>query len=67
MMCVTLVPIQELENLKWAVVALAQLENTPGSYATENKANAARGIRERIDWIIRTLKAAGEGERNCGV
>jgi hypothetical protein len=65
-MCEPLVPIDELRNLKWSIASLAELDNTPGSFALENKRNAARGIETRIDWIIRTLEAAGEGQKNCG-
>ena len=66
-MCEALSPIDELERLKWSVAALAELDSRPGSYAKENKANAALGIERRIDWVINTLKAAGEGKKNMGV
>ena len=58
-----LLPIVELENLKWAVAALAELDDRPGSYAQENRANAVRGIQLRLDWVLRNLKAAGEGRK----
>jgi hypothetical protein len=65
-MCKQLLPIDELENIKWAVWAVAQLaalDDRPGNYAQENRANAVRGIQLRLDWIIRNLKAAGEGKK----
>jgi len=63
-MCEALTPIDELRNLKWSVIALANADRSPGSYGKENADNAARGIQCRLDWIIEQLTAAGEGKRN---
>jgi hypothetical protein len=41
-------------------------QHKPGTYEYEDAKNAARGIQGRLAWITRTLKAAGEGEKNCG-
>lgn len=60
-MCEQLLPIHELEQLKWAVAALAEFDRSPGSYAGENAKNIKRGIQGRLDWVIRVLTAANEG------
>jgi hypothetical protein len=66
-MCEVLVPLDELKALRWSIAALARGNRTPGSYDAENALNAARGIETRLDWVIRTLEKAGEGQRNMGV
>ena len=66
-MCEPLLPIEELENLKFSIAALAHDVSPKGSYQAENRKNAASGIENRIDWCIRMLKAAGEGKKNMGV
>lgn len=65
-MCEPLLPIEELEKLKWAVSSLAALGAEPGTHEKENRHNAADGIRSRLDWCIRQLNGAGEGRRNMG-
>jgi hypothetical protein len=62
----TLTPLIELRNLRWAIQSLAQMNSEPGSCEKENRANAARGIESRINWVIRTLEACGEGKTNAG-
>ena len=64
-MCGQKKPINELKELKFAVVALVAMY-PKGSYDRENADNAARGICERIDWVIRQLIAANEGNKNMG-
>ena len=58
-----LLPIDELENLKFAIVALAS-NHPSGSFEKEMAENACKGIKARIDWILRQLKSAGEGRKN---
>ncbi len=65
-MAEALFPLDELEALKFSVAALAE-NHADGSYKQEMARNACRGIQSRLDWCIRQLKAAGEGERNMGV
>lgn len=45
----------ELEQLRFAVSALASSCGEKGSHERENAANAARGIRARLDWCIQTI------------
>ena len=59
--------VYDLERLKWAVAALAQLGPAPGSCEKENAANAVTGIECRIDRIIQDVqqldaRAAAKGE-----
>ncbi len=64
-MCEPLLPIDELKNLKWAISSLHDLHEK-GSTEREIFINAAHGIESRLDWVIRQLKAAKEGEKNMG-
>lgn len=57
-----LLPIEELENLKFAVASLAEMATEKGSYNRENARNAADGIRHRLNWVINQLKATGQGK-----
>ena len=66
-MCEPLLPIEELEALKFSVHALVHIDYHPGSYSAANGENACRGIVARLDWVIRTLGAANEGKKNMGV
>ena len=58
-------PIDALNDLRWAVRSLVYLQQQ-GSSEREIMDNATRGIESRIDWVIRQLKAADEGKRNMG-
>lgn len=64
-MCEPTTPIDELVRLKHSIYALAEPAER-GSFAEENRINAADGVIARLDWAIRQLKAAGEGEKNMG-
>lgn len=64
-MCEPTKPIDKLESLKFSVAALTEMYPR-GSFDRENAKNAARGIEAQIDWVIRQLKAAGEGTKNMG-
>ena len=64
-MC-ALTPIIELESLKFDIMSLAELSEK-GSYEQSQARNAARGICDRIDWTIATLKAGNEGGKNFGL
>jgi hypothetical protein len=65
-MCEALLPIDELKNIKWSVIALVQSFAKPGTYESETAINAARGIQRRLDWVIANLQQAGEGKQNLG-
>ena len=60
-----LLPIEELQSLKFGISALADLFER-GSYKRELALNAARGLEARIEWVIAQLEAAGEGKKNMG-
>jgi hypothetical protein len=62
-----LTPLDELKDLKFAVVSLAEVFSEAGSYRGAVFRSAVRGIDVRLDWVIRNLEAAGEGKRNKGV
>ena len=56
-----LLPIAELENLKWAISSL-RMFGEKGSNEKEVMNNAVRGICCRIDWVIENLKKSNEGK-----
>ncbi len=64
-MCEPLLPIDALNNLKWAVQSLVNLHKA-GTWEKEIAENATREIVARIDWIRAQLAAAGEGRKNMG-
>ena len=65
-MCEPLAPIDELKSLKFAIASLAKYGHEPGSYEKENAKNIGAGIECRLDWVIRQLAAANEGQKNMG-
>jgi hypothetical protein len=66
-MCEPLLPLHELKNLDFSIASLAELAGNPGSYERENAKNVARGIRERLAWVVANLEKANEGEKNFGL
>jgi hypothetical protein len=56
----------ELQEIKFAVSALAS-GHPGGSHEKALAENAARGIKDRLDWVIATLEAAGEGKKNMAM
>ena len=67
-MCEPLLPIDELRNIQFSVVALVEtVMNKPGSYEHEVARLAANQIKRRLQWVIANLEAAKEGRKNFGL
>lgn len=62
-MCEPLRPLAELKSLSFALASLVEL-HPRGSFEREICANATRGIKSRITWVIRQLEAAEEGQKH---
>jgi hypothetical protein len=55
-------PLYVLKELSFSVASLASMHK-PGSYEKRLAEDAARGIRDRIDWIIACLEKSGHGNQ----
>lgn len=48
--------LKELNDLKFAIEALAKLVGTPGSFENENAKNIVTGLRARIEYLHRSFE-----------